>query len=144
MSAAFDRRRAQRAYHAACRDLGIDEDTRRDMQLSVTGVASTTAMGETEFAALQAHLKELGWTPKKTAGRNWRARSPKAHVRKVYAIWGALKKAGVWRESAHRSLDRFVQHVTGIGSAEWLDPEQANKVIEALKAIAQREGVKLQ
>ena len=48
--------------HVACRDLGLDEDTRRDLQLVVTGKDSLKAMSEPELEAVVAALKAKGAT----------------------------------------------------------------------------------
>ena len=125
------------SIHCACRDLGFDSEIRQAMQANVIGKASMTDMTDAEIEQLRAHLGDLGWQPSfKKDG--FRPKSSKAHVRKVYALWGRLKRDGVWREKRHASLDRFVARVTGISNTEWLDPKSATKVVEALKAMEDR------
>ena len=133
----FDRRRTMQSIHCACRDMGFDSEVRQAMQLAVIGKASMTKMSDVEIQKLRGHLNDLGWQPSfKKEG--YRAKSPKGHVRKVYAIWGDLKRQRIWRETEHKSLDAFVARVCGVSCTEWLNPHQANKVIEALKAMQER------
>ena len=41
-----------RLIHVGCRSLGLDEDTRRDLQLVATGKSSLTAMNDRELEAV--------------------------------------------------------------------------------------------
>ncbi len=54
-----DRLRLMRGIHGACRTLGLDEDARHDVQLSVTGKASMRDMGPRDLTRLLAHLNKL-------------------------------------------------------------------------------------
>lgn len=50
----------RRAVHAACRQLGMDEDTRRDMLQGVAGVRSTTDLSLAACDAVLDHLRKAG------------------------------------------------------------------------------------
>jgi phage gp16-like protein len=52
-----------KTIHVAVRDLGLDDDARRDLQLLVTGKASLTDMTEGEKQAVLQVLKERGFKP---------------------------------------------------------------------------------
>jgi hypothetical protein len=64
---------------------------------------------------------------------------------KMRALWIALYHLGVVRDPAEQALVNFAKRLSGgrergIAALQWLDGEQANKVIEALKAMAVREA----
>jgi phage gp16-like protein len=137
---------AMRAVQVGRRTLAIDEDDWRALCERVTGERSTRAMSGTALAELRKELERLGWTPEAHGGGGrWRPKAKQPHQRKVYALWGELKRRGLWRVSSVDSLRQFVIRTTGGGAqaVEWLTPEQANKVIEAMKAIAARAGENL-
>ena len=56
-------RTLQRMIHVGCRQLGIDSDTRHDLQLQVTGKASMSDMTEPEMRMLLDALKQRGFKP---------------------------------------------------------------------------------
>lgn len=80
----------------------------------------------------------MGWSPKPTRGKSdgqrHRPASGKAHVRKVFAIWGDMCKANIPAIANRAGLLVFVQRMTGIDDPEWITPEQAQVVTEALKS----------
>lgn len=141
------RRRQVRAIQIGRRALGIDEDDWRDLMERVTGRRFARELSLAALAAVGKELQRLGWTPEAHGGGGrWRPKAQHAHQRKVYALWGELKRRGLWRVSSVDSLRQFVRRVTegGAQAVEWLTPEQATKVIEAFKAIAERAGERLE
>lgn len=147
-----DPARLRRTIHAACRELGLDEDGRRAVQEAATGKASLSGMTTAEMARVLDHLRAHGW-----GGGNRPAGRPAArhaYQRKVYALWGELKRRGIWREADVRSLWRFCARVLGHGPAaaratgviglmqpEGLDAKECGLVTEALKDIGDRAGL---
>lgn len=129
----MSRRRLIAMVHIARGDLGLDEDTYRDILERVTGKRSAAELTVGELGLVVDALRERGFTPKRTGQR-----SGKAHVRKVWALWGQLERAGRLREPGRASCRSFVERMTGVTDPEWLTPEQANVVIEALKAWLRR------
>lgn len=152
---ATDAAALRRAVHAACRRLGLDEELRRAVQLAVTGKASMREMDGDELARLRAHLDRLeGPAPAPVAGKGRRPAARHAYQRKIYALWGELKRRGVWREPDVRSLWRFCARVLGHGpkaaredgviglvQPDALGPDRANMVIEALKRMGDYAGL---
>ncbi len=148
-----------RAIHAAARRLALDEETRRAIYRRVAGRESLTEMSDAEVAAVAAEMRRLAPLKAplaaKTPGR-LRAASPKAHVRKVYALWWRLAEAGLVAEGARTSAERrkalnaflntrFKTELNGLSTeAEFLSAALAAKAAEALKAMAERGGLKLQ
>lgn len=119
--------------HIAKTDLGLDDDTYRDLLERVTGKRSAAELSEGELGRVVDAMRERGFTPKRTGPR-----SGKPHVRKVWALWGQLGREGRLREPGRASCRAFVKRMTNVEDPEWLTPEQANVVIEAIKAWQRR------
>jgi phage gp16-like protein len=118
--------------HIARKDLALEEDSYRALLSRVTGCASAADCTDAQLETALAEFRRLGWTPK--AKR--RPLSTKPHVRKVFALWGAMKP--FLRNGTTKALCAFVERQTGVSDPEWLSPEEATKVVEALKAWARR------
>lgn len=153
------RKGLQRLIHGACRELGIDGDTRRDLQLAASGKASMTAMDAADLRKVVDALKARGWKPEpkpdaktgaKPGGRKWRAPESRADLRLIWVLWGKLAEAG-HAQGGEAALQRFVN------SDRWwrkwghahthlkfLPQERAADVIEALKDICNRHQVRIE
>lgn len=128
---ANERRALIAKAHVAAHSLGLDDDTRRAVQSSVTGHESCGTMSVPELERLLTHYRGQGWVPK---GQRPKA-SSNPQARKVRALWGALVRAGVVQAAAPGpALRAFCERMTGVAAPEWLRGEQAVVVIEALKA----------
>lgn len=128
-------RPALAAIHIARKELGLTEDEYRAVLVRVTGKSSSAVMSDAERGRVLEEFKRLGWK-----GRGERRRPPSRdpQVRKVFALWGALARAGTVRNGSRAALRAFVKRMTGVEDPEWLEPDQAGTVIEALKAIERR------
>ncbi|MBF0247139.1 MAG: regulatory protein GemA [Alphaproteobacteria bacterium] len=130
------------------KDLGWDDDTYRDvLSLRYDGKTSATQLTYPELEDLLEHLKESGFKPKRKAPT--RAGTLKLadgdEERKMRALWISLYHLGVVRDPAEAALVRFAQRVSGgrdrgKQALQWLNINEAQKVIEALKAWAVRDG----
>ena len=123
--------------HIGKKDLGLDDDTYRDVLERVTGKRSSSKLSDPARVKVIDAFTRMGWKriPKQ------RQRSEKKYVRKVFALWGELKRKGIWRDPDRQSLRTFVRNMTGCDDPEWLDYGGASKVIEALKKMGERENV---
>lgn len=121
------------------RKLGLEEEDWRDLLERVAGERSAKALTADQLGLVLGELERLGFVPESSP--DFRPASKKAHVRKVYALWGELKRKRVWKSRHVASLDLFVKKIAKVDSTEWLTPVAANKVIEALKAMAAKAGV---
>lgn len=117
--------------HASAKELGLDEDTRRDLMERETGKRSASAMNEGELAKVVGAL-----SARKPAGpRKGFTPHEDPQVRKIYAQWTALRRDGkVTAAKPHA----FAKRQTGVDRVEWATPEQLRLVIEALKALQTR------
>ena len=135
------RRSLLAALHAGKRELGLDEDTYHLMLEMVTGKDSAALMTIPEITRVLDHMRGRGWQGGKSGGgAAWRP-SSKGHVRKVWALWAALRHEGIIRQGGRAACRAFVKRMTGCSDPEWLTPEEATVVIEALKAMQRRHAL---
>lgn len=150
-------RNLQRTIHLACRQLGLDTDTRRDLQLVATGKSSMAEMTEAELQAVVAALKERGFKPgfkgavKPGSNRRWHAPAPRADLRMIHALWAQLGRAGALRTPGRAGLNAFIRirfekkwgHVPLDVDAlrEW---SQISDVLDALKDWCRRTGIEIE
>lgn len=120
--------------HIAKKELGLDDDTYRDVLRRVLKVETSKGLSSPQKRQLIDEFKRMGWS-----GGSARKRSSKAYVRKIFALWGQLKRDGVWRDSKVGSLRAFVKKQTGCDDPDWLTFDQATVVIEALKDMEERQ-----
>lgn len=137
-----------RKVHVACRQLGLDGETRRDLQEQVTGKASLTEMSEADMKRLLKALENRGFKPQ-AKGRH--APAPRADLRFVHKLWSLLTEAGAVRQPGRAGLNAFVRtrfgKVWGSVPADidmLTDWGQIADVVDALKAMCKRAGVKLE
>jgi phage gp16-like protein len=122
----MSRRSLLAMVHIAKKDLGLDDDTYRDVLRRVTGASSSKALSEHELERVVAEFRRKGWTPKT------RTKSSKPAIRLIWALWREMRRSRVHDGDA-AALRTFVHRMTGVSDPEWLAPEQATTVIEALK-----------
>ena len=121
--------------HIARKDLGLDEDSYRDVLVRVTGQDSAKALDAAGLDKLLGEFKRLGWKPAKAAT----PRSDKAQVGMIYGLWKAMRP--LLQDPSPQALRAFCQrqtrtpaHPDGISAPEFLSAPMANRVIEGLKA----------
>lgn len=136
-----------RKVHVGCRQLGLDTETRHDLQRQVTGKDSLSAMTEGELKSVLKALVNRGFKPS-AKGRHKAA--PRADLRYVHKLWSLLGEAGALREPGRAGLNtfiraRFERHWGSVPAdvdmlREW---GQISDVIDALKSWCDRAGVEL-
>jgi phage gp16-like protein len=116
--------------HVARRQLGLDEDTYRDILRNFAGVESGRDLTDGKFAAVMDQLKRLGFK-RKAPPRNAGA-LPTGKQRRMIA--GLFKELAIdTPERRDGFCRRVVKHRYPLSRGE------ANKVIEALKAMVKRQ-----
>jgi len=135
--------------HIAKKELGLDDETYRAILLRITGKTSSAGLGDRHLDAVLVEFKRLGWVAKKAVAKGHRPESGKPHVRKIFAIWTDMCREGIPTIASRAGLAAFVMKMTktedrpqGISDPEWLSPEEARKVTEALKSWRARELAK--
>ncbi|OSQ41658.1 regulatory protein GemA [Thalassospira sp. MCCC 1A01428] len=120
-----------RQIRAAEKERGIDRDAHQAMVQNITGKDSLGQCTDGEMRKIVAHLNgtRAGFKP-----------SAKGYVRKIWALWGSLKKAGALTATdTDAALLAFVnKHLKArqfahVRQLDWLTYDEAAPVIEALK-----------
>jgi hypothetical protein len=120
-----------RAVMAACRRLGIDDETRHAIQLEKIGKASLTDMSAAELTELRDHFNR-GWTGPK---------NQRPVIGKIRALWWSLYWIGAIERVDDDALNAFIKRQAHVQHINFLDHKLAPSVIEALKSWLEREGV---
>lgn len=129
------RQRDLATIHIAAKQLGMDRETYEAMLQTASGrnVNSSSALSDAALKKVIKHLKASGWKPQKSRPQ----RDPQA--RKILALWIDMSKTGIVRDASDKALNAFVKRTAGKDRLEWLNTDEANSVIEALKAMRDRD-----
>jgi len=134
-----------RLVHVAKRDLALDDETYRAMLMAVTGEASSADLSVPQLERILAHMKKSGFTvrhktpkdrPRESAhppGGLSRSIAQDAQSKKIRALWLSLHDMGAVRDCSEAALGAYVKRITRCDALQWLDGEQASRVIETLK-----------
>lgn len=148
----------QRMIHVGCKQLHMDNDSRRDLQLLVTGKASMTDMTGAELLKVLDALKQRGFNPTGNsyfAGHNGKGASKapsqkasRADVRFIHVLWEKLGEAGALKSPGRAGLNAFIRsRFENKWAAVPIDVDalqnagQINAVIRALKDMCKRARV---
>lgn len=137
--------------HLGAKELGLQEDARRDLMQRVTGKRSAADCTDAELDAILADYKAKGWTPTvlrggrpaRPAGEAAPFRRPAADhpvARKARAMWISLHQLGVVENPSEKALEAFARRQMGGDALAFADQSKGYKLIEALKRIAERVG----
>jgi len=141
--AQFDRltqhRRAMIAkVNIARHQLAMDEDDYRQLLLDTTGRLSLKECDDRQLEAMIARLKSKGFQPLPRKGAAPAAQHPMA--RKARALWISLFHLGVVHNQAEEALEAFARRQLGCDRLVWARQSDAFRLVEALKAMAERAG----
>lgn len=137
------RRRVEIArIHLQAKQLGIDEEVRRQLMLRLTGKRSTADMDARERAAVLDYLSKHLARPEHSnafPGRPHNIGSPDApkELRKIEALLAEARRP--WSYA-----DALAQRIAGVSRCAWLDQEGARKVLAALVYDAKRRGARVE
>lgn len=134
--------------HLGAKELGLDDDVRRDLIARVTGgLRSAKDCSPPQLDAILAEYRRLGWKP--SAGKSEKSstfrRSPRQAAQspfaaKARALWISLHQLGVVRDPSERALEAFAARQLKVDRLQWADEGMGYRLIEALKAMAERAG----
>lgn len=130
--------------HIAPKQLGMQEDDYRGLMRRVTGQISARDCTVPQLQALVAEFTRLGFSaaPRKTRssrpGQPRRADHPVA--RKARALWISLGYLCAIDDPSEKALERFATRQLKCTAFQWADQSQCDRLIEALKAMAERHG----
>lgn len=120
----------------AVKDLDMADDDYRHLLFKTTGQMSAADCTEQQLQAMIVQLKQRGFTPKLARGRS--ANHPGAG--KARALWISLYHLGAIHNGSEQALEAFAARQLKCERLQWADQGQVYKLIEALKAIAERNG----
>lgn len=130
--------------HIAKKELGLDDPTYRAVLVRVTGHASAKDCSEAQLGQLLDEFKAKGWAPKVFVSRGnkqpLRQQADHPAAKKARAMWISLHQLGVVRDPSEAALEAFGKRQLGVDRLQWSDQAQSFKLIEALKAMAERAG----
>ena len=136
-------RALQQKIHVGCRELGIDSEARRELQLVVTGKASMKDMDEADLKAVLKRLQESGF--KVSSGGKKHAKASRPDLRLVHVLWTKLGDAGQLRDPSRKGLNKFIRERFGKAWSNvpadvdmMRDHKEIDQVIQALKSWGQR------
>ncbi len=136
-------RALQKLIHVGCRELGMDQDARRALQVAVVGKGSLSDMTEAELTKVVARLKSDGFKP--ALKRHKHRPAPRSDLKLVHVLWRKLGEAGALERPDREGLNAFVRSQFGEtwGSVPadidmLRDADQINAVIRSLKAWGKR------
>lgn len=128
------RKTAIQLIHIAKSQLGLDDDTYRQMLNSTTGKNSCSKMDLTELQQVLDHLKTKGFKSKASRQHGQRpnpGQNRKALMSKVEAL---LTDSGLHWNYAHAMAQRMFK----VEKVDWLEPDQLHKLVGALAINARR------
>lgn len=122
----------------ARKQLAIQEDDYRQMLADTTGRTSLKDCTDAQLARMLDLLKSRGFRPIQQKGNAGIAQHPMA--RKARALWVSLHHLDVVRDAGERALEAFAKRQLGCDKLIWARQSDAYRLIEALKAMAERNG----
>ncbi|EHJ3655130.1 regulatory protein GemA [Salmonella enterica] len=139
-----NRARIIQLIHIAKSQMGIDNDTYRQMLLSITGIASTSDMNPGQLNKVLAAMKVKGFVVKPASkARTTRSLADSPQARKLRALWLEMYAQGFVRDSSEEALRRWVKREIKVDGLQWLESDKASMAIERLKNWQERELKKL-
>jgi hypothetical protein len=140
-------RTLQKTIFVACRELGLDDQARRDLQTVTCGKDSMKDMTDADMQAVIDRLKADGFQVTGAHAKRRKA-APRSDLRLVHVLWRKLGEAGVLDRPDRAGLNTFIRSQFG---ASWgsvpadidmlRDHDQIAAVIRALKAWGKRAGI---
>lgn len=130
------RRAAIAKVKIAQKELGLDDDTYRDVLEAVTGRRSAADCTDAQLGRMLEHFQSKGFKAKPSA----KGAADHPAAKKARAMWISLHQLGAVRDPSERALEAFARRQLRCERLQWADQGLTYKLIEALKAMAEREG----
>ncbi len=133
--------------HAAAKQAGLDDDTRRAKCMVIVGKPSTKDMTDAELWKVLQTFENEGYASRKSPrvdGRTRKSPFTGKYVPKMRALWIALYNLGVVHDRRDSAIESFVlgHQVKGIDDVRFIHAHRdGQSVIEAMKAMLARHGV---
>lgn len=125
--------------HMAPKALGMLDDDYRELLRRLTGRSSAKDCTNRELEAVVGEFVRMGFSATAvSAPRRPRAASPVAN--KARAMWISLHQLAAIDDPSESALEAFGRRQLGVDRLQWADERQGFRLIEALKAMAERHG----
>lgn len=133
--------------HAAAKQAGLDDDTRRAKCQAIVGKSSTKEMTDAELWRVLQVFENEGYAsrkPPRVDGRTRKLPFEGKYVPKMRALWIALYNLGAIDDRRDSAIESFVlgRQVKGLDAVRFIHHHgDAQSVIGAMKAMLERYGV---
>lgn len=124
--------------HVARKRLAMEEDDYRAALERVTGNRSAADCSDAQLRAALADFGRMGFQAPGTARR--RDLGPGMVARKARAMWISLHQLGAVDDPSDAALEAFGRRQLGVERLRFANEREGFRLIEALKAMAQRHG----
>lgn len=135
-AASQERRVMIAKIHVAKKEMNLLEDDYRAMLVEVTGRASSADCTVAELRRMIEAMKRKGFAPRKAS----KGAADHPFANKARALWISLYHLGAIDNPSEQALEAFARRQLGCMKMQWANQAQAYKLVEALKAIAERNG----
>lgn len=127
--------------HLAEKQLGMTPDDAATIKLQYGRALSCADMDDRALSKVLDRMVQLGFKPMPAKGGKRKPRGADHPVaRKARALWISLWNLGVVRTATEDALEHFACRQLGCEKLQWADQGQGYKLIEALKAMAEKAG----
>lgn len=121
--------------HMAKKQLGLDDDTYRQILWQVGKVESAADLDLAGRSKLIQHFKDKGWKPKRSKKYSPKSRhkDEKNQADKIRALWITMHNQGIVRDGSEQALNHYINRMVAVAQVGWLHGKKANTIIESLK-----------
>jgi hypothetical protein len=137
--AVSDQRRGLLAkVHIARKTLAMQDDDYRALLMRITPYSTAKRCNDNQLRDVLSEFERMGFR-KGGAGKR-RALGKSQTVRKARAMWISLYQLGAINDGSDAALEAFGKRQLRVDRLQWADERQGFRLIEALKAMAERHG----
>ena len=121
----------------AQKQLGLDDDTYRDLLQNVTKKRSAAKLKTWELENVLKRMQQQGFKATRPKRAGTRKQAGDGQSRKIRSLWIQLHEAGKVHDSSENALVNWAKNslniTDGVEALQWLDSHQKNRLIESLK-----------
>lgn len=125
-----------RTIQVAAKQLGMDAETRKALQLRLVGKESLSDMTEAERREVLYEMKARGF---KVSAKGKNKLAPRGDLRLVHVLWAALGNAGALTDPTRKGLNAFIRSrfskPWGFELADIDQLREADKIEDVLSAL---------
>lgn len=123
--------------HIAKKELGLDDDTYRDILHTQFKKVSSRDLTDRQCARLLGHFESLGWKPaagkKKKYGKKPHHMDKSAYLAKIEALLSEAARSWAY-------ADGMARHMYRVATVQWCSDDQLRGIVAALVKNAQKQG----